>query len=155
MVGLYQKSGKLAKAQVKKIHLNNQKKSFGVAYMDMLNHGASEEDLQEYVDSAFSGILDVQGQIDILKAEAASIDERTKCKLAHKRSQTIPVSIETAPSVTIGERLEHGAAAFPDQGSSTQSKLPRRMTPEPEFVMIDEVHPTAPVETDDKDSSTQ
>ena len=86
LVGLYQKSGKVAKAKVKQVQLENRKKRFGVSYMDMvLSKNSEDKDLQNYASSSREEILTLQGDINLLKTEARGIDERTKRKLIRKK----------------------------------------------------------------------
>ena len=84
VAGFCEKTGKLAKAQVKKSQLQSEKKMFGIQYIDMVNNGCSEQDLHLFVESKRRELGDIQEQVDLIKAQVLSIEERTKEKLIPK-----------------------------------------------------------------------
>ena len=86
VTGFFEKTQKIAKARVKKVQLEGEKKAFGVQFMDMMNNGASDQDLQVFVGKKRTDIQKMQEDIDRLKAEAIDIEEKTKNKIRQKKN---------------------------------------------------------------------
>lgn len=167
MVGFCQKSGKLAKARCKKVQLQSEKKAFGVAYMDMINQGSSEQDLQLFVNARRNEILNIQEEINVLKTEAISIDDKIKQKLVRKKTPRGSRQQEStkkmfSPGTSSGEEqvvfsseLSNCLGNHKDpppplmnasSGSKTESSDEEYILaePEPEFVVVDSVELVAP-----------
>lgn len=76
--GIYRKSGKLVRLQLKHHELRGLKKSFGVEYMNHLEVGASDEELQACVDKTRAQMDHVKLAMDQLRRAVQRIDEETR-----------------------------------------------------------------------------
>jgi hypothetical protein len=156
VAGFYQKSAKLAKANIKQGQLQNEKKAFGIAYMDMINNGCSHEELQKCIDTKRGGILDMQEEIDVLKTEATSIDDHTRRKLVQKKSSRhgcegndSRTSLHAVNTGVLGQssvnNVKSPPAGSPTTNSSDQN-IPSTSYTDHEFVVVKAplTYPSAP-----------
>jgi hypothetical protein len=114
--GFCKKSDKLAKIRFKKMQLNNQRKSFGVNYMTLLERNASQQELQKCISNAQIGMDIIQEEINALQGEAGRIDEKSRRKMVRNpcsNSDNVDVpSVATSSMMTL-EEPEYVAVASP------------------------------------------
>jgi hypothetical protein len=85
-LGFCEKSELLSKMKIKKEQVKACKRSFGVQYMDMLESGASANQLAQCVKASQLEIQVIKSDIAELGTAAARIDEKTNNKL-HKKPE--------------------------------------------------------------------
>jgi len=88
-LGFAQKSDYLAKAKLKKHWLKGRKQRFGFSYMDMLENGASADDLERCVQTARQDMQVIKNDITLLKGAIEKTRKKIHANPAHLGSMKV------------------------------------------------------------------
>jgi len=133
LVGMGQKAKPLVRAKYKLTQLNARKRRFGTQYMNMVDRGASEDELRQCIVDARKELDIIQQDIEALHAAAARIDDRTNQKFVRKPQKIANADI---PHVVItnminDEELEYVTVPTPLKPTAPlEEDLKRRARPD-------------------------
>ena len=86
--GFLQKTDEMAKIKFKQTQITNRKKLFGVQYFDLIEKGATEEELAKCVQTAKDDMKVFKDQIVELEKEMERVDLQTKSRMLPKPGET-------------------------------------------------------------------
>jgi len=142
--GMGQKSNVATKIKLKEALLHRRKQAFGVAYLDMMDQGASSDDLLKLLLTSQSEMDSIKKEIATLRERSQYIDQKTKSRLVPPPNQK---EWESAKIPSVYVTSDNPAAELKTESNEVASPL----EVEPEYVTVDSpFEPSAPPATFDK-----
>ncbi|GKY93587.1 hypothetical protein MPSEU_000326100 [Mayamaea pseudoterrestris] len=143
--GKVQSTDERAKIKVKEMKIANRKKQFGVDYMTrVLEHDATDSELQAIVEQCKSELLQEQREIDELQEEIERIHRETERKIQVKPT-TQGTTGNTGTTNTNPADTAAGTAGVAAMSTSAAAAMPLATVPDPVFANAPAPAPTAPV----------
>jgi hypothetical protein len=105
--GLGQTTNVQAKLALKEAQLTQCKKAFGVAYMELVEKGATGEDLQACVDACTLQAESIRGEIALLRDRKVYIREKTENRIWRSSNSWSTPSVRVTPTSSPPSMFSH------------------------------------------------
>jgi len=121
--GFLKKSDEMAKIKFKQTQVSNRKKLFGTQYFDLIEKGATEEELAECVQRAKDDMQVIKDQIVELENEIERVDQETKSRMVPKPGEQKEEKKEEIPApAPATDSTPAPAPAAPAADSTAETK---------------------------------